>query len=161
MSMRTFFKRITGNVLDYYPELRDAKTWDEHVAAGLRLELKCCPVCSGEFKNHRFASLASVRIGSGHPSADRFLGALKQHNWDEVMKCRTGEEKPDNAEAIVIDCPRSGLAILCAHTPFEPWDYASIDFCEVLKVGVRESIEKQVRENIWKPLEKRGVSPAA
>ena len=154
MSVRSFLRKITGNVADPYPELRDAYTWDQHVAAGLRMELKRCPVCSGDFKNHRFASFASARIGSGNPSAANFFDALKQHNWDDVIKHQNGEETPDNAEACVIECSKGGFALLLVHTPFEPWDYASIDSCEVMKPAEQEKLKKLIREELWKPLEK-------
>lgn len=104
MSVRSFLKKITGNVLDHYPELRDASTWNEHVAAGLRLELKACPICSGPFKDHRFARIASVRIGSGSSSSLSFLASLKQRDWNSVITYQSGQETPDNAEACVIAC---------------------------------------------------------
>jgi hypothetical protein len=154
MSILTFLRKITRNVADHYPELRDANTWDDHVAAGLRLELKCCPVCSGQFKEHRFARFASIRIGQGSPSADGFLDSLERQDWKEVIKYQGGEKTPDNAEPCVIACPRGGLALLLVHTPFEPWEYASIDFRELLKPEEGESLKKLIREDLWMPLEK-------
>jgi len=156
MRILAFFRKITRNVTDDYPELRDAYPWDEHVAAGLRLELKCCPVCSGHFKEHRFARFASTRIGKGYPPADGFVDSLKRHDWDDLIKYQSGEKTPDNAEACVIVCPRGGLALLIVHTPFEPWDYASIDFRELLNPEEGENLKKLIREDLWMPLEKSG-----
>ena len=155
MSIVSFVRKITRNVTDDYPELRDAYSWDEHVAAGLRLELKCCPVCSGPFKEHRFARFASIRIGSGYPPADGFIDSLKRHDWNDVIKFQSGEKTPDNAEACVITCSRGGLALLLVHTPFEPWDYASIDFRELLKLEEGESLQKLIHEDLWMQLGKK------
>jgi hypothetical protein len=154
MSILSFLRKITRNVADDYPELRDANTWDEHVAAGLRLELKCCPVCSEPFKEHRFARFASIRIGKGHPPANDFLESLRHHDWDDVIN-QNSEKTPDNAEACAIACPGGGLALLLVHTPFEPWDYASIDFRERLTPEEAENLRKIIREDLWMPLEKR------
>jgi hypothetical protein len=154
MNILSFMRKITRNVADNYPELRDAYTWNEHVAAGVRLELKCCPVCSGHFKEHRFARFVSIRIGKGNPPADGFLDSLTRHDWENVMKYHSGEETPDNAEACVIACPGGGLALLLVHTSFEPWDYASIDFSELLKPEEGENLKKLIREDLWMPLGK-------
>lgn len=154
MSVRSFLKKITGNVLDHYPELREASTWNEHVAAGLRLELKACPLCSGPFKDHRYARVASIRIGKGNPSPDAFVDYLKRRDWNTVITYQSGQEMPDNAEACVVACSQGGLALLLVHTPFEPWDYASIDFCEVLKPTEGEDLKKLVSVGSWIPLEK-------
>jgi hypothetical protein len=154
MSFRSFLRKITGNVLDHYPDLRDASTWNEHVAAGLRLELKACPVCSGPFKDHRFARFASVRIGERDPSADGFLNSFERRDWNEVIRHQSGKETPDNAEACVIACSRGGLVLLLVHTPFEPWDYASIDSHELLKPQEGESLKRLIPEDLWMPLEK-------
>jgi len=155
----SFLKSLTRPVLDHYPELRDAITWDEHVAAGLRLELKHCPICKSNFRDHRYASFASIRIGKGFPSAQPFLDAIKKHEWDALMKHQSGKQDPDNAEACVIGCPIGGLAVLLVHTPFEPWDYASIDFCEVLKPEEGNAVEKQLAGR-WRPLDMARVPPA-
>ncbi len=148
MSILDFLRKFTGNVADPYPDLRDAYTWDQHVAAGLRLELKSCPVCSGPFKGHRFARFASARIGRGCPSVDSFLDSLKRHDWTNVIKHQSGEETPDNAEACVIGCSEGRVAVLFVHTPFEPLDYASIDFLEVLMPEDGEILRKLVREDL-------------
>ena len=154
MGISSFLKKVSGNVLDHYPELRDATTWNEHVAAGLRLELKSCPVCSESFKDHRFARLASIRIGKGFPSATSFLDSLKRHDWDDLVKHQSGEEKPDNAEVCVLACVRGGLAALLVHTPFEPWDYKSVVFCTVLAAEDADNLKKLVHGDLWMPLEK-------
>jgi hypothetical protein len=153
MGILSFLKEISGRVVDNYPELRDASTWGDHIAAGLRLELKCCPVCSENFKGHRFASFASTRIGKPYPSAIGFHDSVKNHDWDEVIKYQSGEKNPDNAEACAIECALGGVVLLFVHTPFEPWDYASIDFCEVLKPKEGQRLKTLIRDDLWMPLE--------
>ncbi len=71
-----------------------------------------------------------------------------------MIKYQSGEETPDNAEACVIACSRDGLALLLVHTPFEPWDYTSIDFRELLRLEEGENLKKLIREDLWMPLEK-------
>jgi hypothetical protein len=154
MTIFSFLRNITRSVIDDYPELRDAKTWDEHVAAGLRGELKRCPVCLDGFKSHQFACFASVRIGRGYPAAEPFHSAVKSHKWDEVLKHQDGEQQPDNAEACAVKCPRGNLALLLIHTTFEPWDYPSIDFSEVLSRGEADTLKNIIPDEKWKPLER-------
>jgi Zn-finger nucleic acid-binding protein len=120
VKLGAFFKNLKWSVLNRYPELRDAHTWEQHVAAGLRLELNHCPVCSGSWLDHFYTSFASIRIGSGHPSATPFSESVRAHRWDEVVKNQGGKHDPDNAEACVIRCSQGKLALLFVHTPFEP-----------------------------------------
>ncbi|HYL62861.1 MAG TPA: hypothetical protein VE077_09585 [Candidatus Methylomirabilis sp.] len=152
MKLGAFFKNLKWSVLDHYPELRDARTWEQHVAAGLCLELNHCPVCSGPWLNHFYASFASIRIGSGSPSALPFSVSVRTHRWDEVIKYQGGKHDPDNTEACVIRCSPGKLALLLVHTPFEPWDYKSIDYCEVLDSENAQYLLKMIQPDQWKPL---------
>ena len=156
----SFLKNVMHPIVDYYPELRDAANWEEHIAAGLRLELKHCPNCKSDFRGHRYASFASIRIGKGHLLAQQFLEAIQKHDWDAVRNYQSGEQTPDNAEACVIKCPTGGLTVLFVHTPFEPWDYASIDFCEVLTPEAGNILERTVTQG-WVALESPRDSPRA
>jgi Zn-finger nucleic acid-binding protein len=119
VKLRAFLKNFKWSVVDRYPELRDAHTWDQHVAAGLRLELNRCPVCSGFWLDHFYTSLASIRIGIGsdQASAASFSESVRAHRWDEVIKNQGGKHDPDNAEACVIRCSDGKLVLLFVHTP--------------------------------------------
>lgn len=147
----SYLKGLTRPVTDAYPELKNAVTWDEHVAVGLRLELKSCPICKSDFRDHRYASIGSIRIGNRHSQVEPFWDAVKQHEWETVQKYRTGEHSPDNAEACVIECSSDGMAVLFVHTPFEPCEYDSIDFCEVLNSKECSTLAEQLTGK-WKAL---------
>ena len=152
MAVFSFLKKITGSVLDAYPELRDARTWDQHVAAGLRLELERCPICAGDFTNHWFACFASSRIGHKCPPVQPFLDAVKNHQWEKALKYQNGEEIPDNAEVCALKCASGNLALLFVHTPFEPWDYQSIDFRELLDAHETAMLKPWISADKWRPL---------
>jgi len=81
---------------------------------------------------------------------------MKSRDWEKVIQHQSGGETPDNAEACVIECSGNGMAVLLVHTPFEPWDYASVDFRDVLTAEEGESLRRLIRENLWMPLE--GIS---
>jgi hypothetical protein len=153
MKLRAFLKNLKWSVLDHYPELRDAHTWEQHVAAGLRLELSRCPACGGSWLGHSYASFASTRIGSDHESVVPFSESVRRHRWDEVVKNQSGKHDPDNAEACVIRCSAEKFALLLVHTPFEPWDYKSIDYCEVLDLESAHYLLKMIARDQWKRLD--------
>jgi hypothetical protein len=152
VTIKTFFKNLMRPMLDHYPELRDARSWEEHVAAGLRLELKHCPVCNGPWSDHSYASIASIRIGTNQVAAAQFSESARAHRWDEIVKHQRGQQKPDNAELCVIRCSDGKCAQLLVHTPFEPWDYKSIDYCEVLDSQETQDLQPMIAPTKWVPL---------
>jgi hypothetical protein len=158
VTIKTFFKNLTRPMLDHYPELRDARSWEEHVAAGLRLELRHCPVCNGPWSGHSYSSIASIRIGGDQVAALRFSESVSVHRWDEVVEHKTGKHDPDNAELCVIRCSDGKLAQLMVHTPFEPWDYKSIDYCEVLDLKDAQRLTQLIAPDKWIPLNIREPS---
>jgi hypothetical protein len=158
VSVKTFFKNLKWSLLDHYPELRAARTWEQHLAAGLRLELRNCPACNGPWLAHSYASIASIRIGHDRAAAAQFSELVSAHRWEEVVKNQSGKHDPDNAEMCLIRCSDGRLAQLSVHTPFEPWDYKSIDYCEVLDSGDAQRLMQLVPKISWTPL---GVGEAS
>jgi len=63
----------------------------------------------GNFREHSFASFASMRIGKGQASVQHFLDAIKRHRWNEGLQYQGGQDDPDNAEAIALKCPDGGF----------------------------------------------------
>jgi hypothetical protein len=138
VKLREFFKNFKWSILDKYPELRDAYTWELQVAAGLRLELKQCPACNGLWPGHFYASFASIRIGSGAASTLPFSESVHAHRWDEVVKYQGGKHDPDNAEACAIHCSAGRIALLIVHTPSSPGITRALIF-------VKFSIQKMLK----------------
>jgi hypothetical protein len=84
-----------------------------------------------------------------------FSESFHAHRWDEVVKNQGGKHDPDNAEACAIRCSEGKLAVLIVHTPFEPWDYKSIDYCEVLDSENAQELLKMITSDRWNPLDLR------
>jgi len=90
-----------------------------------------------------------------------FSESVHAHRWDEVVKYQGGKHDPDNAEACAIRCSARRIALLIVHTPFEPWDYKSIDFCEVLDSENAQILLKMIAPIQWNPLDLREAQKVA
>jgi hypothetical protein len=121
-------------------------------AIKLKKLLPTCPVCPDEIVRHHFAIIASLIVSAEDAEIAKFLGHIRQHEWNDLNKFKNWRGSRDNLLAYFIACPNGGGTVIAVRSPFGLYDSDEIYLQETITSKEQTEISRLVSANGWQTL---------
>ena len=122
-------RTLSGKLPDGVVHAHHAETRDWLVQV-----LGSCPHCGLGLRGHGYSRLAKWHAGTAtdRKQRERFLRAVKDHNWSELAEFRWGDSLGASLEVYIVRCPIAGLCVVVVKIDSKSFRRRRVLFCESL-----------------------------
>ena len=115
--------------------------------------LQRCPVCGGEFDEHRYAHFAvTVFAEERNGRVKEFLRACEEHRWQDAQQFQEFDARHDAVVAYALDCRTGKLATLLERSPFEAYEADRLISCDLLGEESGQQLRAIVPPGDWRKM---------
>jgi len=108
-----------------------------------------CPCCETGLADHSFLLLASDIVGQDPARLIAFFEAIKQRDWEAVIKYQRWDPLSDNVELYGIRCGSSQMALAIIRSAFDLYENDKALAVDCLSQKETEELLTLTKDNRW------------